>query len=137
MKTKHKSLDRHAHREKFKVVELEDKDLLATRKVKRTGKPASFEDVYRTKDGNAYFKFRFVKLPVGYYEIDIVDMPPYGIRSGAYSVTHRIPSKRGGHKICFGDSTINRTILIARKWAAMWAEHTYRYIKTGVSFPNN
>ena len=94
------------------------------------------EDVYRTNDGGGYFKFRF--YPIGdYYEIDILAMPSYGSRSSDMHSTHRLPSGRGGYKICFGDPRILRDLNTAKKWAAVWSEYTNRYIKYGNAFPNS
>jgi hypothetical protein len=95
----------------------------------------SAEDTYRTKDGEVYFKFRF--YPVGnYYEIDIIAMPSYGNRVSDLHTTHRLPSERGGNKVCFADPSIVTDLSTAKKWAAMWAEHTWKYIKNGTPFPN-
>src|SRR5579884_3453260 len=50
-------------------------------------------DTYRSVNGTHYFQFRFV--PVGaYYEIDILEMPSYGLRSSDLHVTHRLTSER-------------------------------------------
>ena len=98
------------------------------------------KDVYRAKDGSAYFEFRFVwvsKLFGGHYEIDIVSMPGYGGRSSGLHATHRLPSSRGGHKICFGNNSQVNTLSKAKKWAGVWAEHTWKYILYGISFPNS
>ena len=67
------------------------------RKVKRY-----CHDTYRTKDGNAYFEFRFVDVGSN-FEIDIGYMPSYGNRSLNPHKTHRLPSSRGGERICVGD----------------------------------
>jgi hypothetical protein len=94
------------------------------------------EDVYRTRDGSGYFKFRFYQIG-DYYEIDILAMPSYGSRSNDLHATHRLPSGRGGYKICFGDPRVVTDIKTAKKWASTWSEHTYTYIKSGNPFPNN
>lgn len=96
----------------------------------------AIEDVYRTRDGSGYFKFRFYQIG-DYYEIDILAMPSYGNRDTGPHVTHRLTSGRGGYKICFGDPTIVTTLTAARQWAAMWSEHTMNYIRFGTPFPNS
>lgn len=94
------------------------------------------KDVYRTKDGRAYFEFGFAQVG-SRVEIDILDSPSYGGRTEDVHTTHRLKSERGGYKICFGDPSISNDISSAKKWAAMWAELTWKYITTGQTFPNN
>lgn len=95
----------------------------------------SVVDTYRSKDGMYYFEFRF--FPVGaYFDIDILDMPSYGLRSSDLHKTHRLPSERGGYKICFGDPKIITDLNTAKRWAASWSELTVQYIKDGSAFPN-
>lgn len=94
------------------------------------------EDTYRTSDGQALFTFRFV--PMGnHFEIDIVDQPDYGHRRTDAHSTHRLSSDRGGCRICLGDPRAASDLQSAYKWAAMWAEHTWKYINTGTPFPNS
>lgn len=90
---------------------------------------------YRTRDGLGHFTFAF--YPTGEaVEIDILDMPSYRNRSEDLHDTHRIPSERGGFRICFGNPSIVCDEQTARKWARQWAELTWRYIRTGLPFPN-
>jgi len=91
-------------------------------------------DVYRTKTGNGYFKFRFYRIG-SYYEIDILAMPSYNSRATDCHSTHRLP-ERGGYKVCMGDPRILTTLTEAKKWAAVWSELTMKYIMYGTSFPN-
>lgn len=92
-------------------------------------------DTYRTQDGRYYFEFRF--HPVGsYYDIDILRMPEYSPRSADLHTTHRLPSDRGGYKICFGDPSVIKNLNIARQWAGAWSELTMKYILDGTLFPN-
>lgn len=93
-------------------------------------------DVYRTEDGRAYFEFGFAQIGSN-VEIDILDMPGYGGRDENVHTTHRLKSERGGHKICFGEPSISSDMHFAKKWAAQWAEHTWKYITTGKQFPNS
>jgi len=87
---------------------------------------------YRTKDGNASYKFRFVDLG-GKYEIDILSQPSYVSRSSGSAVSHRLPSARGGHKICLSKGFEPTTLDSAKKICMEWAELTHTYIKTGTS----
>ena len=93
-------------------------------------------DTYRTKDGRAYFEFRFVDIGSN-FEIDIGQMPSYGNRSSNQHQTHRIASSRGGDRICVGDESAIKSLSIAKKTAMAWAEQTWRYINTGIPFNNN
>lgn len=90
------------------------------------------EDTYRTKDGIALFTFGFVEVN-NHIEIDILEQPSYGSRANDAHSTHRLDSERGGKKVCFGDPDYIHQGN-AKKWAAEWAEATWKYIKTGVTF---
>ena len=90
-------------------------------------------DTYRTKDGKAYFDFRFVEVG-SRVEIDIVKTPSYGNRSRNSHKTHRLRSSRGGDKICVGDESAIKNLSVAKKTATAWAEQTWRYINTGAPF---
>jgi len=93
-------------------------------------------DTYRTRDGKAYFEFRFVDVGSN-IEIDIGPMPSYGSRSCDSHTTHRLPSSRRGERICVGDESAIKTLSIAKRTAMAWAEQTWRYIKDGIPFNNN
>lgn len=88
---------------------------------------------YSTSDGMASFEFRFVKVD-GYIEIDIVSMPDYGTRPDDLYITHRKPSRRGGYMISIRDRFDVIELAQAEKWAILWAQRTWRYIKEGISF---
>jgi len=90
-------------------------------------------DVYRTKDGDHYYKFDFHDVG-SHYEVDIVRTPGYGNRSTDVHSRHVLPSKRGGERICFADNSDVRTLSNARKYAEAWAESTSDYIKYGDRF---
>jgi len=92
-------------------------------------------DTYRTKDGKAYFEFRFVDVG-SKIEIDIGQMPSYSNRSQNPHKTHRLPSSRGGERICVGDESAVKTLSEAKKIARAWAEQTWRYINAGIPFNN-
>jgi hypothetical protein len=91
------------------------------------------EDVYRTRDGRAHFTFQFHEVG-GHYEVDIVDMPSYGGRDSSLHNTHRLPSDRGGYKVCIGGESSVRSLEQARRWAKSWSEETWKYIKHGEQF---
>jgi hypothetical protein len=87
---------------------------------------------YRTKDSSGLYKFRFVDLG-GKFEIDILFQPSYGTRNDGGNATHRLPSSRGGKKICISVGKEPKTIESAKKICVEWAELTQTYIKTGKS----
>ncbi|OFY47798.1 MAG: hypothetical protein A2W85_13425 [Bacteroidetes bacterium GWF2_41_31] len=87
---------------------------------------------YRTKDGMGIYKFRFVDLG-GKFEIDIDSQPSYGVRNDGSNATHRLPSARGGKKICISVGKEPQTIESAKKICVEWAELTQTYINTGKS----
>jgi len=64
-------------------------------------------------------------------------MPSYAGRASDLHSTHRVPSGRGGYKICLGNPGILQDLNSAKRWAAIWSEHTYRYIRYGTPFPNS
>lgn len=85
---------------------------------------------YRTKDGFAFYRFRYVKIS-GHFEIDILKQPSYGGRSTGCHITHRLSSSRGGKKICISRGREPKTIEKAKKISVEWAELTHKYIQTG------
>jgi len=95
------------------------------------------EDVYTTSGGHE-FTFNFVpSLNSDHYEIDIISQPDYGDQPDDSHSTHRLPSDRGGMKICFGDDSVVSTLDGAKKWAGTWAELTMKYIEKGEEFPES
>lgn len=87
---------------------------------------------YRTKDGKEMFKFRFVDIG-GKFEIDILSQPSYGSRDSGSIASHRLPSARGGNKICISTGKEPKTLESARNICMEWSELTHIYIKTGKS----
>jgi len=85
---------------------------------------------YRTKDGSAFYKFRYVDIG-GKFEIDIIEQPSYQNRSTDAHITHRLPSARGGRKICISSGHEPTTLDGAKNISMQWAELTHEYIKTG------
>lgn len=88
---------------------------------------------YRTKDGSAYYMYRYVQVPQGYFEIDILSQPDYGARDTRMNVIHRLPSDRGGHKICISQGFEPTDLEKAKRISTEWAELTNVFIKTGKS----
>lgn len=94
---------------------------------------ANYPGTYRTEDGGSYYKFRFVELYGGKFEIDILDQPSYRGRDEGYTVAHRLPSARGGLKICVTAGREPASLHEAHKLAMGWAELTNTYIKSGTT----
>ncbi len=87
---------------------------------------------YRTKDGSGIYKFRFVKVG-SKFEIDITSQPSYAGRDEGANTAHRLPSSRGGKKICISTGKEPKDIGAAKSICMEWAELTQTYIKTGKS----
>ncbi len=87
---------------------------------------------YRTKDGKAYYRFRYVDIG-GKFEIDILEQPSYRNRDSSAHITHRLPSSRGGRKICVTAGCEPTTIGAAHSLSKQWAELTHEYIKSGTT----
>ena len=85
---------------------------------------------YRTKDGSAIYKYRYVDIG-GKFEIDIIEQPSYRHRDTSAHVIHRLPSARGGEKICISSGHEPTTLDGAKNISMQWAELTHEYIKTG------
>ena len=88
---------------------------------------------YCTKDGLAYFKFSYHKIPQG-FEVDIHSQPSYKGRKEKLTVSHRLPSPRDTEfKICVYDGFEPQTLEYAKHLSTEWAEFTHVYIKTGTT----
>jgi len=85
---------------------------------------------YRTKDGSAFYKFRYADIG-GKFEVDIIEQPSYRHRSTDAHITHRLPSARGGQKICISSGHEPTSLDGAKNISMQWAELTHEYIKTG------
>jgi hypothetical protein len=90
---------------------------------------------YRTKDGRALYKFNYVDIG-GKSEIDILDQPSYGRRDTSAHLIHRLPSARGGQKICISSGHEPKTLDGAKTISMQWAELTHTYILTGRNIDN-
>lgn len=85
---------------------------------------------YRTKCGTGIYKFRYVDLG-DFFEIDILEQPSYNGRPSGGHASHRLPSDRGGEKICLAPGHEPKTIDQAKKVSIEWADLTQTYINTG------
>ncbi len=85
---------------------------------------------YRTKDGSGFYRFRYVNIGA-IHEIDILDQPSYRHRATGAHITHRLPSARGGEKICISSGHEPTTLDAAKNISMAWAELTHTYILTG------
>ena len=85
---------------------------------------------YRTKDGKAYYRFRYVDIG-GKFEIDILEQPSYRNRDSSALATHRMPSIRGGYRISVAGDREPTTIDEAKSSSQQWAELTHEYIHSG------
>jgi hypothetical protein len=84
---------------------------------------------YRTRDGGADYRFGFVERSDGTWRIYILDQPGYGHRSTGTYATHRL-SDGGPHQYICWTGTI-RSLADAKQVAAVWADRTQGYIRTG------
>lgn len=86
---------------------------------------------YRTKDGKADYGFSIERQTTGSYIIYIVSQPNYGSRDTSMHATHRLG---GGDRryVCWA-GTLN-TEEEARQVAALWADSTQEYIRSGRRF---
>lgn len=89
------------------------------------------EDIYRTNDGRAFFRFRFVPETGGAWRADIQEQPSYGSRASDLHSSHRLSSGSAGtgYKICYASSP--KSLRDAQKFAETWAEATWVWIKDG------
>jgi hypothetical protein len=95
--------------------------------------PASGASVvyYRTRDGKADYGFSFEREAGGVWRAYIVSGPPYGTRCSGLHETHRL--KEGSrYYVCWTDALESEDA--ARQVAALWADATQEYIRTGTRF---
>lgn len=86
---------------------------------------------YRTSDGRADYTFSFEQQGDGTWRAYIVSQPSYRRRSKDYHSTHRLPDGRRKY-ICWDSSIYSFEQL--KQVAAMWANATQKYIRTGRRF---
>lgn len=86
---------------------------------------------YRTKDGQADYLFSFEQLSNGTWRAYIESQPSYGPCDTGAHPTHRLTD--GNRKyVCW--TTELQTEEAARQVAALWADATQEYIRTGKRF---
>jgi hypothetical protein len=88
--------------------------------------------IYRTKDGQADYKFKFETMPDGKERAYILSQPSYRGRSEGGHETHRFGLDAGSPYICF--DPMPRSRKDSKFIASAWADKTQEYIKTGRSF---
>ena len=86
---------------------------------------------YRTKDGLADYGFSLERQSDASWRAYIDSAPGYGLRSSDQHSTHRL---RDGNRwyVCWTGRFQTETD--ARNVAALWADRTQRYIRTGKRF---
>jgi hypothetical protein len=94
-------------------------------------KPKRSAVFYRTNDGLADYCFSFEKQADGGLRIYIVSQPDYGSQDTGSHTTHRL-TDGSRHYVCW-DGWLG-TEEDARKVAALWADSTQKYIRTGRRF---
>ena len=93
--------------------------------------PATERLYYRTKDGRADYGFELVTLSNGTERAYITSQPSYQGRDDSAHPTHRLTDD--GHKyVCWNAPVRGRDAIKAV--AALWADSTQEYIKTGKRF---
>ena len=95
-----------------------------------SGGSAGGKVFYRTKDGRADYHFSIATSENG-YRIFIFSQPDYGARESGSHVTHRLTD--GARRYVCWSGPI-RTVEQARTVAALWADATQEYIRTGRHF---
>lgn len=87
-----------------------------------------YKKVYTTADGSDNFFFSFEQQSNGTWRVYIERIPYYGDRSTEMHATHILTD--GARKYICWDHPI-QTFNDAANVAALWAEKTQNYIKTG------
>jgi len=86
---------------------------------------------YRTSDGSADYQFVFEEQPDGTWRAYIEEQPSYCGRVTDAHSTHRLSD--GSRKyVCWTKPL--RSIEEAKQVAALWADKTQQYIRTGSGF---
>lgn len=81
---------------------------------------------YTTHDGSRTFDFNFVEQSKNSWKIYAENSPPYYGRSTDANKTHLFADK----SICWTGQI--KSLQDAKNVASAWAEHTVRYIRTGI-----
>jgi hypothetical protein len=86
---------------------------------------------YRSSDGASDYQFTFEEQSNGTWRAYIDEQPSYRGRATDSRSTHRL-SKGGRQYVCWTKSL--RTLDEAKSVAALWADKTQQYIRTGSGF---
>ena len=86
---------------------------------------------YRTSDGRADYLFNFEQQYDDTWRVYIEDQPSYGNRETDGHSTHRY-SDGDRYYICWTQEL--ESLEDARNVAALWADETQKYIRTGYAF---
>jgi hypothetical protein len=87
---------------------------------------------YRTRDGGSDYGFSIERQSDGTYRPYIASQPTYGSRSTGAHETHRLTGA-GGRKFVCWDRPLHSEEE-AKTVAALWADATQNYIRTGRRF---
>lgn len=91
----------------------------------------AYTTFYRTKDGREDYQFSFEQQSNGQWRAYITRQPSYGRRATDAHSTHRLSS--GGRKYVCWNRPLN-TLEQAKQVAALWADATQEYIRSGRKF---
>lgn len=93
-------------------------------------------DKYRTNDGSADYEFSFEQQPDGNWRIYVTNQPGYSGRDEGLA-THRLLDGNRQY-ICWKSGSLPLgslpTLPEAKEVAAIWADKTQEYIRTGIGF---
>lgn len=88
---------------------------------------------YRTKDGMADYQFLFVNMDDGSgWRAYIESQPSYRGRDAGGHQTHRLTDSGGRRYVCW--KGVVQTLDGMKQIAALWADCTQEYIRTGKRF---
>ena len=90
-----------------------------------------FRSYYRTSDGSADYRFTFEEQPDRTWRAYIEEQPSYLGRSTDAHSTHRLSD--GSRKYVCWTSPL-RSLEEAKQVAALWADKTQQYIRSGSGF---
>lgn len=86
---------------------------------------------YRTSDGAADYRFSFEEQYDGSWRAYIEEQPSYRGRSSDAHSTHRLTDGRRSY-VCWTNPL--RSLAEAKQVAALWADKTQQYIRSGSGF---
>ena len=88
---------------------------------------------YRTQDGRADYGFSFERQSNGSWRAYITSQPSYGSLDTSSTATHRLTDDSSEQKYVCWDRAL-RSEAEAQEVAALWADKTQEYIRTGRRF---